>query len=113
MGNIQDPASFRGEQRARTASFVVAQLDKVPLSEMSRRTRGRPHVARSRQIAIYVARSVFGMSNRELAQDFGRDASTIRHACERIEALRAQSADFDAMISYRETMVRHAVRLEQ
>lgn len=113
MGNIQDPASFLGAQRASLALFIMAQLDGVPLDEMRAPTRGRPLVARTRQIAIHIARVVFAMSYRELAQEFGRDTSTIRHACARIEAMREDSLTFDAAMGWREILVRRAAGLEQ
>jgi chromosomal replication initiation ATPase DnaA len=112
MGTIQDPASFLGAQRASLAQFIVAQLYGVPLDEMRGPTRGRPLVARARQIAMHIARVVFAMSHRELAQEFGRDASTIRHACGRIEAMREDSASFDASMRWHETLLRRAAGLE-
>jgi chromosomal replication initiation ATPase DnaA len=113
MGNIQDPASFLGAQRASLALFIVAQLYGVPLDEIRGPTRGRPLVARARQIAIHIARVVFTMSHRELAQEFRRDTSTIRHACDRIEAMREDSMAFEASMRWHETLVRRAAGLEQ
>ncbi|HEY5347355.1 MAG TPA: helix-turn-helix domain-containing protein [Rhizomicrobium sp.] len=90
----------------------MAQLYAVPLEEMRGKTRGRPAVARARQIAIHIARVVFAMNHRDLAQEFGRDASTIRHACGRIEAMREASTGFDASMRWHETLVRRAAGLE-
>jgi chromosomal replication initiation ATPase DnaA len=112
MGSIQDPASFLGAQRASLTQFIVAQIYSVPLNELRGPTRGRPPVAQARQIAMYIARVVFAMTYRELAQEFGRDPSTIRHACERIEAMREGNAAFDAAMRWHETLVRRAAGLE-
>ncbi len=46
MSNTHDPAVFIAAQRASLALFVAAQVYGVPVEEMRRPTRGRPHVAR-------------------------------------------------------------------
>ncbi len=51
--------------------------------------RGKPQrVARARQIAIYLAHVGFGLNYTHLSEAFGRDRTTIRHACFRIEDAR-------------------------
>jgi chromosomal replication initiation ATPase DnaA len=108
MGSFQDPAVFLTTQRASMVQFVVAQFYGVPVEELRKPTRGRPHVARARQISMHLARSVFAMSNRQLAQEFGRDRSTVQHACEVIGQMREGSAECDASLRWMETMLRKA-----
>ncbi|MEA2758476.1 MAG: hypothetical protein QOH65_1089 [Methylobacteriaceae bacterium] len=50
--------------------------------------RGKQRVARARQIAIYLAHVGFGLNYTHLGEAFGRDRTTIRHACFRIEDAR-------------------------
>jgi chromosomal replication initiation ATPase DnaA len=108
MGTIQDPAVFLAAQRISLAQFIVCQVHGVPVEEMRKPTRGRPHVARARQIAIHLARLVFAMTHRQLAQEFGRDRSTIHHACGLIEEMREDSAEFDSTLRWMESLLRRA-----
>jgi chromosomal replication initiation ATPase DnaA len=108
MGNIQDPAVFLTAQRANLAQFIACQVYGVPVEEMRKPTRGRPHVARARQIAIHLARNVFAMSHKQLAAEFGRDRSTIHHACDLIEAMREDSTEFDSTLRWMESLLRRA-----
>jgi Bacterial dnaA protein helix-turn-helix len=51
-------------------------------------SRGTQRIARALQIAIYLAHVGFGLSYTHLGEAFGRDRTTIRHACFRIEDAR-------------------------
>jgi len=108
MGSFQDPAVFLAAQRASLAQFIAAQVYNVPVEEMRRPTRGRPHVARARQIAIHMARSVFALTHKQLAMEFRRDRSTVHHACNLIEGMREESAEFDSTLRWMETLLRRA-----
>jgi chromosomal replication initiation ATPase DnaA len=59
----------------------------IPQAAMLDRPR-KLRVARARQIAIYLAHVGFGLNYTHLGQAFGRDRTTIRHACFRIEDAR-------------------------
>ena len=82
----------------------------IPQSEF----RGRPktqRVARARQIAIYLAHVGFGLNYTHLGEAFGRDRTTIRHACFRIEDAREGIA-FDRALDFLEGALRlHADRV--
>ncbi len=108
MGSIQDPAIFLAAQRASLAQFIAAQVYNIPVEELRKRTRGRPHVARARQIAMHLAQRVFAMTHRQLAAEFGRDRSTVQHACGLIEGLRQDSGEFDSTLRWMETLLRRA-----
>lgn len=75
-------------------------------------TRGRPRAARARQIAIHLARNVFEMSRTQLAAEFGRDRTTIRHACEVVARLRGQDDEFDSTLRWMESHLRRAAGLK-
>lgn len=108
MNMMQDPAVFLTTQRASLARFVVAQMYGVPVEELRKPTRGRPHVARARQIAIHLAGLVFGLSLKQLAREFGRDRSTIHHACHTIADMRGANGEFDATLRWMESLLRRA-----
>jgi chromosomal replication initiation ATPase DnaA len=109
MGTFQDPAVFLNSQRAGLAQAIVMQVYAVTAGEMRAPTRGRPRAARARQIAVHLARSVFQMSHKQLAAEFGRDRSTICHACNLIDRLREADDEFDSTLRWLEAHLRRAV----
>jgi chromosomal replication initiation ATPase DnaA len=111
MGSMHDPAIFLIAQRASLALFVAAQIYGVPIEEMRQPTRGRPHVARARQIAIHLARSVFGLSQKQLAAEFRRDRSTVLHACHVVDGMREGNAEFDSTLRWMESLLKRAAGL--
>ncbi len=90
MGTFQDPMVFLTSQRVGLGKTIAMQIYAVGVAEMQRPTRGRPRAARARQIAVHLARSVFALSHAQLAAEFGRDRSTICHACNLIDRLRGR-----------------------
>jgi hypothetical protein len=111
MGTFQDPAVFLISQRAGLARAIAAQIYAVTAAEMGGATRGRPRAARARQIAIHLARSVFDLSQLQLAAAFGRDRSTICHACNLIARLREDDDEFDSTLRWMESHLRRAAGL--
>lgn len=67
---------------------------------------GRP-VARVRQIGMYVAHVTLAMTMSEVGRAFGRDRSTVNHACHMIEDMR-EELEFDRIIQTIENIVRTA-----
>ncbi len=59
-----------------------------------------------RQVAMYLASVGFGMSLGRVAQAFGRDRSTVRHACMVIEE-RRENPSFDQWMDALEASVAH------
>jgi chromosomal replication initiation ATPase DnaA len=55
-------------------------------------------VSRVRQVAMYVTHVVLELSMREVGKGFGRDRTTVLHACHQIEDLR-DDGEFDAMVA--------------
>jgi chromosomal replication initiation ATPase DnaA len=48
------------------------------------------------------------MSQKELAAEFGRDRSTVCHACHRIAQLRRKDEEFDSTLRWMESHLRRA-----
>ncbi len=111
MGSIQDPAVFLVTQRASLALFVAGQVYGVPVEELRKPTRGRPHAARARQVAVHLAHRVFGLSHKQLAAEFRRDRTTVRHACQVIDGMREGNRELDATLDWMECLLRRVAGL--
>lgn len=57
--------------------------------------RGAHDIAKARHVSMYLAHVGFGMSLARVASAFGRDRSTVAHACRQVEDKRDDPA-FDA-----------------
>lgn len=66
--------------------------------------RDRRRVCHIRQISMYVCHVVLRLPQVEIAQAFGRDRSTVGHACSVIED-RRDDPDFDAFVTAIERLV--------
>lgn len=78
--------------RARLVEVAVSALSGVSASLLRGRSRGRARAARARQVAMYLAHVVFGLSLSRVGVCFGRDRTTVRHACALIEDRRDDPA---------------------
>jgi chromosomal replication initiation ATPase DnaA len=77
---------------------LAAAMFNVSSLELRLAKRCSPGVARVRQIAMYVAHVVLEISMREVGVGFGRDRTTVLHACHQIEDLR-DDEEFDAIVA--------------
>lgn len=64
---------------------AVIQVFGVAHADLYRETRGRAKVALARQVAMYLAHVACGLSLTETGRLFGRDRTTVAHACGVIE----------------------------
>lgn len=71
-------------------------------AELRARSRGRAAVAFARQTAMYLAHVHLGLSLSEVGRTFGRDRTTVAHACARVEDCR-DDPKFDHIVAYMET----------
>lgn len=88
---------------------VAAALFNVCSKELRRPGRSPLGVSRVRQIAMYVTHVVLGLTMHEVGRGFGRDRTTVLHACHLIEDMR-DDADFDAIVVMTERVARAAFR---
>jgi Bacterial dnaA protein helix-turn-helix len=79
----------------------------VPRDEVISELRGSSSAAFARQVAIYIAHVAFELSLARVAIAFGRDRSTVAHACHVIEDRREDEA-FDDWIGALEASLREA-----
>jgi chromosomal replication initiation ATPase DnaA len=71
-------------------------------------TRGKAPVALARQIAMYLMHVVLSRSLKQTGTLFGRDRTTVAHACALIEDLR-EDPRFDAALDTLETLITEGV----
>lgn len=71
-----------------TASAMFA----VPPSKLRAARRCEARVALARQVAMYLAHVVFGLTLTRAGQLFGRDRTTVAHACAVVEDRREDAA---------------------
>ena len=89
--------------------MMAANAYEVPLEDVAASTRKNPRAALARQVAMYLAHVVFGMTMSEIAFEFGRDRTTASHACHRIEEMR-EDPDLDRLLEWLETQLRGAAQ---
>ncbi|MEO9611696.1 MAG: helix-turn-helix domain-containing protein [Nitratireductor sp.] len=88
---------------------IAAAIFAVSSKELRRPGRTALAVARVRQISMYVAHVVMGLSMSEVGRGFGRDRTTVLHACHLIEDMR-DDEEFDAIVAMAERVARAALR---
>lgn len=85
-----DPAA------ARLIGLVAASRD-IPLYLLLQEGRGEARVAEARQLAMYLMHVAEGRLYAEIGRVFGRDRTTVSHACAVIEE-RRECAAFDEAV---------------
>lgn len=88
---------------------LAAAFYNLPSRELRRPGRCTDEISRVRQIAMYVAHVVLGLTMKDIGKGFGRDRTTVMHACHLVEDLRDDD-DFDQIISRTEHLVAAAFR---
>jgi len=88
---------------------IAAALFNVSGRELRASGRTSTSVSRVRQIAMYVTHVVMGLSMADVGRGFGRDRTTVLHACHLVEDMR-DDADFDAIVAVTERVAGAALR---
>jgi chromosomal replication initiation ATPase DnaA len=86
----------------------VALVFAIDERQLSAATRGKAPIARARQVAMYIAHITWCMTLTDVGRLFGRDRTTVAHACEAIEDLR-DDPTFDRRLDLLERAVRGLV----
>lgn len=84
-------AEVRGDQNATACRFVenlICATLRIGIHELRAESRGRAAAAFARQMAMYLAHVHFGISLTGVGRYFGRDRTTVAHACAVIEDAR-------------------------
>ncbi|PPD14954.1 MAG: hypothetical protein CTY25_09195 [Methylobacterium sp.] len=69
----------------RLAEAVAANWQGCSLREMRAGTRSTARIAEARQLGMYLAHTLFHLTMTRTGTIFGRDRTTVRHACRLIE----------------------------
>ena len=83
---------------------AVAAVFEVDLRHLEGTTRGSTRTAFARQVAMYFAHVVCGLSLTQVGRLFGRDRTTASHACRRVED-RRDDPEFDRRLEHLERAV--------
>lgn len=111
-----DPAAFRTAVPLLAAAppppvqrvvVLVARELNVPATLLLHQSRCRAPTARARQLAMYLAHVVFGQSLTAVGAAFGRDRTTVSHACRLIEDMR-DDRHFDDAVCRLEALLTEA-----
>lgn len=77
---------------------AVAKYFDIPVKEMTSARRAR-HIARPRQVAMYLARELTPRSLPEIGRRFGwRDHTTVIHAIKQVERLMLEQPEMDGCV---------------
>lgn len=79
---------LRRDPEALAIVRAVTKSRRVTMRALLARGRGDAATALSRQLAMYLVHVLLGRSQDAVGRLFGRDASTVSHACQIIEDLR-------------------------
>ncbi len=85
---INPPGPLAQAAFARLAEVAMLAVAGVPAAQMRGRRRGIRNVAAARQTAMYLSHVVFGLSFTRVGICFGRDRTTVSHACALVEEWR-------------------------
>jgi len=88
----------------RVVERTVAIAFEVPLRELRATTRRKAQIAFARQVAMYLVHVAYGISLTHVGTLFGRDRTTVAHACTIIEDRRDDPA-FDTLLDNLEIAV--------
>jgi len=84
---------------------TVTRVFDVELDHIRMPTRGRARVAIARQVAMYLAHVSCGLSLTETGELFGRDRTTVSHACQVVED-RREDPEFDRALQLLENITK-------
>ena len=98
---------LRDAKAAELAAGVVAYATGVALDDLMAPTRGGPEAAMARQAAMYLTHIAFEMSLGRVGAAFGRDRSTVAHACHLMEE-RRDDTGVDAWLDAMERVLKRA-----
>lgn len=95
-GGLRSPA-VRASGDLGAVLALISREKGVPIRLLVHTSRCRADAARARQLAMYLAHVVQGISLTAIGEAFGRDRTTVSYACGLIEDLR-DDPQFDAAL---------------
>ena len=104
---IDDPL----DAKVRSVYFAVSMVYSVERGILDHPTRGRSRVAFARQVAMYLAHVAFGLTLTTVGRAFGRDRTTVSHACALVEDAR-DDPEIDRTLELLEAIVKRLASLD-
>jgi chromosomal replication initiation ATPase DnaA len=98
------PMSMGKSQLRRVIDPAVAAVFEVDVHDLRASTRGSTRAAFARQVAMYLAHVVCGLSLTEVGTLFARDRTTAAHACRVVED-RRDDPELDGRLEHLERAV--------
>lgn len=92
-----DAAFRQGDVEASQVACLVAEAHGVTVQELFHHSRSRAPIAATRQLAMYLMHVALGRSLTEVGAFYGRDRTTVSHACGLVEDQR-DLPGFDAEV---------------
>ncbi|MBA8876711.1 helix-turn-helix domain-containing protein [Phyllobacterium myrsinacearum] len=102
-----EPLDERLYQVCDSVIDILSSFFNVSGRDLRSHSRCERSVARVRQIGMYAAHVALSLSMSEVGRAFGRDRSTVHHACHLIEDMRDEP-EFDRIIQTIENILRAA-----
>ena len=95
----------------RQIESLVGSAFSVPLHDLRAASRGPATTAFARQVAMYLAHVELGLSLSIVATQFGRDRTTVSHACGRVEDRRDDPVVDTALFCLTAAIAKHRKEL--
>lgn len=97
-------SSGRRDAGATAVLNLVARHSKVPLNRLLQPSRGKVGICDARHLAMYLTHVGLSRTLTDVGEIFGRDRTSVAHACARIEDMRDDPA-FDDEVAGLEAIV--------
>lgn len=98
ISSAKSPDPLHCSAMARLAEAAICAALRLPPADLRQQRRGTSRAAFARQIAMYLAHVGFGLTLSQVGICFGRDRTTVRHACALVEDRRDQP-DFELALA--------------
>jgi chromosomal replication initiation ATPase DnaA len=102
--DVGGPLARSGRELRRAIDPAVAAVFEVDVHDLRAATRRSPRAAFARQVAMYLAHVVCGLSLTEVGTLFARDRTTVAHACGVVED-RRDDRELDRRLDHLERAV--------
>jgi len=99
------------EAKVRSVHEAVATVYRIEKRLLGHPTRGRSRVAFARQVAMYLAHVTFGLTLTTVGRAFGRDRTTVSHACALVEDAR-DNPEFDHTLEVLEAIAKRLASVD-
>ncbi len=99
------------DAKVRSVYFAVSMVYAIDRGVLDHPTRGRSRAAFARQVAMYLAHVSFGLTLTTVGHAFGRDRTTVAHACALVEDAR-DNPEIDRTLELLEAIVKRLAKLD-